>query len=174
MNKGGAARGFCGMRAPDSTRHQPSLEVQIVASRQVVLFVGAAGSGTGSRNEGSMRSHQLACALLDGFEKQLGLTSQCRGQGVGRSRTAACSEGSSGSCRTLDDDTLPGSELTTELRFGGASPDCLEVVGVRARAVSISPPWGSCETMGAHLPLKSISDKTRVGRGQKGASRRPQ
>lgn len=27
--------------------------------------------------------------------------------------------------------------------------------------------------MGAHLPLKSISDKTRVGRGQKGASRRP-
>lgn len=28
--------------------------------------------------------------------------------------------------------------------------------------------------MGAHLPLKSISGKTRVGRGQKGASRRPQ
>lgn len=58
--------------------------MQIVASRQVVFLVGAAGSGTGSRNEGRMREHQLACALLDGFEKQLGLTSECRGQGVGR------------------------------------------------------------------------------------------
>lgn len=144
-----------------TSRHGPSLEVRVVLSRQAVLLLGAPGPGTGSRNQGRLREHQL------------GLASQCRVTGLGGSCTVSRFEGCSDDCRIQGGDTLPGSELTTELGVCGVSAGCLEV-GVRTRAVSISPPWGSGETMGAHLPLKSISDKTRVGRGQKGASRRPQ
>lgn len=126
--------------------------MQAVASRQVVLLLGAAGPETGSRNKGRLREHQLACALVNGLEVQ-GWDGQSvpKTGGCDGSCTVARSGGYSGSGGILDDDTLAGSELTTESRVGVVSPGCLEV-GVRARAVSISPPWGSCETMGAHLP----------------------
>lgn len=143
------------MQAPNNLTSPAELGGASVASRQVVLLLGAASSETIFRNQGRLCEHQLACALLlEGLEGRGGLDSQGRRRGSGgldRSCTAARPEGYSGSGRILVVETFPGSELTTELRFRGASPDCLGVE-LSARAVSISPPLGSGETMGAHFP----------------------
>lgn len=68
MDKGVRRARDCDVRAPDRTsRHQPSSEVQGVASRQVVLLLGVAGSRDGfSEWRAGCAKHQLACAVLDG------------------------------------------------------------------------------------------------------------
>lgn len=156
MDKGGAPR--AGLRCAGSGPHLTSPAKLGGAGCRESAGRAASRRGGLKRRVLGMRAgcakHQLACAVLDGT-RWLGWTGQSsdedRGVEVEAALWLALLRGYSGSCRFVDDDTLPGSELTTELRFCGVSPDCLEV-GVRARAVSISPPWGSGETMGAHLP----------------------
>lgn len=144
---------MCGLRtAPHVTSQARRCRVSRVG--RSCCFSAWRAQETGSRNEGRSceAPARMRCAGRDSM-CQGGLPSQVTKTGGLRSKLHCGSllRGYSGSCRFVDDDTLPGSELATELRFCGVSPDCLEV-GVRARAVSISPPWGSGETMGAHLP----------------------
>lgn len=78
MDKGVRRARDCDVRAPDRTsRHQPSSEVQGVASRQVVQLLGVAGSRDGFSERGqvarSTSSHALCWTGLDG---QGGLASQ--------------------------------------------------------------------------------------------------
>lgn len=124
------ARVVLGTRATDGTsRHRPSLEVRAVANGQVVLFLGEAGLSGGLSELGGGCVSTSSCALCwTNSRTRLEWPVKAGwNRGSDRSCTLACDRWHSGSYRILCDDTLPCSEFTTGLRFGGACPDCLEV-----------------------------------------------